>query len=209
MNQTELLAYVFDFTHFLMDNLKQEIKEIILFGSVARGDFTKTSDIDLFINVKNNKDIKKIEKTIQKTANEFEATATNTWHLRQINFPIKPVVGDLNSKQWSALKREIISTGITIYGKYKEIPGKLKHQLLFSFNLKNLKPKDKVRFIRQLYGYKTKKGIKTYIQKGLLQKEKAVKLNPSTILIPVEAHQIFYNFFKKFKIQHQIREVWM
>jgi len=209
MKKTEILAYVFDFTHFLMDNLNQEIKEIILFGSVARNDFHKDSDIDLFVNVKNKKDIKKIEKTVRKSINEFEDAASQTWDLRKIDLPLKPIIGDLDSKQWSALKREIISTGITLYGRYKEIPNKLQHQLLLSFNLKNLKPKDKVRFIRQLYGYQSKKGNKTYQQKGLLQTEKAVKLNPSTILIPVEAHQKFYDFFKEFKIQHQIREVWM
>jgi len=209
MRNKEIIAYVFDFTHFLIDNLNQEIKEIILFGSVARGDFTKDSDIDLFINIKNKKDIKNIEKTVQKAITEFETAASDSWHLRKIDLPFKPIVGDLDSKQWTALKREIISTGLTLYGRYKEIPKKLQHQLLFSFNLKNLKPKHKVKFIRQLYGYQTKKGKKVYNHLGLLEKEKAVKLNPSTILIPVEAHQKFYTFFKEFKIQHQIREVWM
>ena len=209
MKKTELLAYVFDFTHFLMDNLDQEIQEIILFGSIARGDFTKKSDIDLFVNVKNRKDIKKIERTVRKALDEFETASSQTWDLRKIDFPLKPIVGDLDSTQWSALRREIISTGLTLYGRYKEIPKKLQHQLLFSFNLKNLQPKQKVKIIRQLYGYQTKKGEKTYVHKGLLQQEKAVKINPSTILVPVESHQTFYNFFKGFKIQHQIREVWM
>jgi len=209
MRKKELLAYVYDFVHFLIDNLDEEIKEIILYGSVARGDFTKKSDIDLFINVKNKKDIKKIEKTVRQTIREFETAASQSWHLRKIDLPFKPIVGELESKQWAALKREIISTGLNLYGKYKEIPHGLKHYLLLSFNLKNLKPKIKVKFIRQLYGYQTKKEKKIYVHFGLIEKEKAAKINPSTILIPVEAHQKFYALFKKFKIQHQIREVWM
>lgn len=207
MKRNEVLAYIFDFIHFLMEHLKDEIKEIILFGSVARGEFTKESDVDLFINVK--KDRKKIEGIVRQALNDFETAASHSWHLRGIKLVIRPIVGDLDSGQWAALKREIISGGLTLYGKYRELPQQVKHGLLFSFNLKNLKPKTKVKFIRQLYGYQTKKKKKIYKHGGLLQKENALKINPSTILIPIEAQPKFYPLFKKFKIQHQVREVWM
>ncbi len=51
MNQDTLIAYALDFSSFLIDTAKvtDKIKRIMLFGSVARGDFTKESDIDLFI----------------------------------------------------------------------------------------------------------------------------------------------------------------
>lgn len=208
MNQNEILAYVFDFVHYLMDNLdNQKVRGIILFGSVAREDFSSASDIDLFIDAVKNQEV--TESIVQKTRREFELAASRSWHLRKINLPIRPIVGDLNSEQWSALRREIISTGMTLYGKYRELPKNQNHGYLFSVILKDLKPKVKVKVIRQLYGYQTKKEKKIYLHSGLVQKEKAVKLNPSTILVPAEAYKEFYLFLKKFKIKYQVHEVWM
>ena len=209
MKRNEILSYTYDFVHFLTDNLKCEIKEIILFGSVARGDFRKNSDVDLFINIKNKRDTKKIEKIVQKAVNEFETSALHSWRLRKIDLPLKPIVGVLDSKEWSALKREIISTGHTLYGKYKDVPKGLNQQLLFSFSLKSLEPRKKVKFIRQLYGYQTKKEKKTYTHKGILENENAVKINPSTILVPAESCREIYGLFKQFRIKHAVREIWM
>ena len=43
----------------LVNNIKQNCKEIVLFGSAARGEQTANSDIDLFILTHNPEDIKK------------------------------------------------------------------------------------------------------------------------------------------------------
>ncbi len=208
MNKNEVLSYLYDFTRFLTANLKGELPEIILFGSIARGDFHKDSDIDLFINVKNKPKQREIEQTIKKARMEFETAASNTWHLKEVDFPIKVIVGNLNSEQWSALKREIISTGQVIYGKYKELPGKLNQYYLLSFDLKNLLPRNKVKFIRKLYGYESKKEHKVYYHTGILP-ENGVRINQNTLLISKDQHNLFLNLFKQFKIKHQIREVWM
>ena len=51
----KLLGYAMDFASFLIQNLKNtdKINSIIIFGSVARNDEDKESDIDLFINTLN------------------------------------------------------------------------------------------------------------------------------------------------------------
>ena len=208
MNKNEYLSYLYDFNRFLMVHFKKEPPEIILFGSIARGDFHKDSDIDLFINVKNKTEQKEIEQIVKRTKMEFETAASNSWFLKEINLPIKVIVGDLDSPRWSALKREIISTGRIVYGKYKELPKKLNHYYLLSFDLKNLQPKNKVKFIRQLYGYESKKVQKVYHRTGILQ-ERGVRINQNTLLISTEHHNLFLGLFKQFKIKYQIREVWM
>ncbi|MBI4981518.1 nucleotidyltransferase domain-containing protein [Candidatus Woesearchaeota archaeon] len=208
MNKNELFSFLYDFIRFLTAQLKKEPPEIILFGSIARGDFHEESDIDLFINVKNKKEQRDIELIVKKAKIEFDNAAANSWSLKGINLPIKVIVGDLGSPRWSALKREIISTGKTIYGRYRELPAKLSHYYLLSFDLKNLQPKNKVKFIRQLYGYESRKEQKVYRSAGILQ-EKGIRINQNTILISTEHHNLFLGLFKQFKIKYQIRETWM
>ena len=71
MNKNEVLSYLYDFTRFLTANLKGELPEIILFGSIARGDFHKDSDIDLYIETSSKKEVnlaefeKKLSRKIQ------------------------------------------------------------------------------------------------------------------------------------------------
>src|SRR3989344_3457161 len=66
-----LKAYASYFVSFLLDNLKkiETIERIILFGSVARDEARKDSDIDIFIEVK--KKTKKIENDIFEIEKKF------------------------------------------------------------------------------------------------------------------------------------------
>ncbi len=208
MRQNEIFSYLYDFARFLMARLKEEPPEIILFGSTARGDFHKESDIDLFINLQNKKEQKEIERIVKKALMEFETAVSNSWRLKGIDLPLKVLVGDLDAPRWSALKREIISTGRVIYGRYKELPQKLNPYYLLSFKLTNLLPKNKVKFIRQMYGYKSRKEHTVYCHAGAMQ-EGGVRINQNTILTPGPQLNNFLSLFKQFKIKYQIREVWM
>jgi len=51
--KSKLIAYAMDFASFLIQKIKNidNINNIILFGSVAREEADKTSDIDIFIDV--------------------------------------------------------------------------------------------------------------------------------------------------------------
>lgn len=208
MKRNEVLSYVYNFIFLLMDKIENDIDSIILFGSVARGDFDEKSDIDLFINIKK-ANTKKVQKIINSTLNEFEDIVLHRWSLRGINLPIKCIVGNLNSVKWSALKREIISSGITVFGKYKELPGNLKQNIIFSFKISSLEPKDKVKVIRLLYGYKSKKKQKEYKHKGILEEVSGFKLNPSIVVVPIKSYQKIYDFFRKNKVKIKVREIWM
>ena len=48
---SKLIAYALDFSCFLLQKIKDknEIKNIILFGSVSRDESSSSSDIDIFI----------------------------------------------------------------------------------------------------------------------------------------------------------------
>ena len=47
MKMSEIYSYIYDFLSILHENssFNKHVKGLILFGSVARGDFTKKSDI--------------------------------------------------------------------------------------------------------------------------------------------------------------------
>ncbi len=208
MKQNEILSYVYDFTSLLLDKTKNNINTIILFGSVANGSFDKKSDIDLFIDIPPKTDVKKIQTIVDNALNEFEEIASKKWALRGITLPINCIVGELNSAKWANLKREIISNGIKIFGKYDELPKNLKHNIIFSFSISKLKPKNKVKILRNLYGYKERKKKKEYIHKGLLTDVNGIKLNPGTIMVPFNQHKKIYDFFGKNKVEFQIKELW-
>ncbi len=198
----KLMSYVLDFTSFLIQNIndKNKIKNIILFGSVAREEVGKDSDIDIFIDLI--REDKKIENEIQKILNGFENSAKykNYWKLLNIKNEIKLMIGELD--KWTDLKPSIVANGIILYGKYKPEIKDGKHKVFFIWE--NIKPNSKrVLFNKQLFGYKQNE--KFYL--GLIQKYKAEKLGKGCIIIDSEHTNIFHQLFKKYKITVKIKSV--
>ena len=111
MEKTELHSYALDFASYLLSNTGG-IQRIILFGSVARGDFDKESDIDLFIDTND----KKLEKIIPKLTDSFYSTEkAKRWKLKGITHHFSCLVGELDSSEWKDLKRSIINHEIVLY----------------------------------------------------------------------------------------------
>ena len=94
-----MLSYASYFVSFILNKIKhaENIERIIFFGSAARGEADKESDIDIFIEIK--KKNKKIEKEIMKiTENFYESREAALFKTKGIenNFDIK--IGTL--KEW-------------------------------------------------------------------------------------------------------------
>jgi len=197
---TEFIAYAQSFAAFLLSILPSEklgnIKGIILFGSVARGEATKESDIDIFIDVF--RDEKSLEKQIDRVVEDFYKSIffEKYWKLLGIENEIKPIVGKLS--EWKDLKTSIIANGITLYGKHvAEIKGK--NFVLLSW--KKIKPESKrVWLSKVLYGYNYKK--RRY--KGLLEIHDGKKISPNCILIPIENYPEVLKKFKHVKVTIKI-----
>jgi len=191
-------SFAFSFASFLIEKIDlDEINKIILFGSVARGEATKESDIDIFIDTKNIK----IKNNLPKIINSFYESFMykNYWELKNIKNEIKCIVGDL--EKWK-LKRSIISNGITLYGKTMgEIKGKT--FCLFKVNVGG-KINEKLKIWRKLYGYKQKTRKKDYYIKGLI--EESEKIAPGIFIIPISKSQKIMDFLKKEKLKYQLIE---
>ena len=206
MKKTEIYSYVYDFLSRLIERLEEDsIRSIIVFGSVARGDFDKESDVDIFIDTAK----EDVSSMVKKALNEFYSHSRGTWVLRGIENQIVPIVGDLNSEKWSNLKKEIISNGIVIYGRYQELPNNIKSYVLITYSISKFKPKEKSKFIRNLLGYKLIQNKKEYKIEGLLQQLEGIKVSKSVILVPKENQQKVYEFFSKSKASFEIREAWI
>ncbi len=64
-----------------------------------------------------------------------------------------------------------------------------------------------MRFVRELYGYKSKKG--KYTRDGILDRYGGIKISSNSIFVPIEKIKEFRKLFVKFKITPQIREIWV
>lgn len=201
MKRESLIAYASSFVSFLLDReLAKDIEKIVLFGSVARGDFDSESDIDLFIDTK-----KDLQKPVNQVFSLFLKSDTQKkWSLKGLKHELSLKVG--NIEEWR-LKRSVLSDGILLYGKFQEMPNDLKYYGLFALSLKNFRKSTKVSIWRKLYGYKQKTKSKTYIFSGIVEKLGGKRMDNS-LVIPINKREELVNFLKKEKIDYKIKEVW-
>ena len=176
----------------------EDVKAIILYGSLARGEFTSRSDVDLFILTTDYNTQKEIyDKVI-----ELES---------EIGRKIQPTIRTLAELQKTdtGLLQNIFQEGKILYLREPfDIPSAIllqqKPYLIYSFQISHLLQKDKARFNRQFYEQKRK----GYKYKGLLQEIGGQKLSAGCIIIPYAQKQKIEKFFKKFKVEFEQLKVW-
>lgn len=200
LNRIELISYTQNFLSFLFrdEQIKESlIKNVILFGSVARGDFDEKSDIDLFVNLYK----KEREETIKKIVNRrlekfYKSEEFRKWALRGIKNEINIKVGVL--EEWD-LKKSIISEGISLYDEYKEPPEGRRYFLFTFLPIKPVEKRNKV--IRKLFGRKD------YNKKGLVERKNGRKLTPRSFIIPFESIESVKSILDKENVDYQFFEI--
>lgn len=176
----------------------EDVKTVILYGSLARGEFTSRSDIDLFILTTDDKTQKEVQDKVIKLESEIG---------RNIQPTIRTIV-ELQ-KTDTGLLQNIFQEGKILYLKEpSDIPSAILLQqkpfLIYSFQISSLPQKDKAKFNRQLYE-QTRKGYK---YKGVLQEIGGQKLSSGCIMIPYMQKETIEKFFKKFKVKFEQLKVW-
>ncbi len=201
MKRNEIIALAMEYASYLVHNMAH-IENIILFGSVARGDFDKKSDIDIFINIINPG--KKDEDKARKITNNFYNTKCfEKWKLLGVQKDFSAIVGNINSASWSDLRRSIMTDGIVLYGKYLSSPEKMSHYVLVSYNaVKN--DKKRVTLHRKLFGYKLKD--KKY--RGIIENENGIRVSVNSFLIKIESYRKIKLIFDELKVTPNVIEVW-
>jgi len=199
MKNSDVQAYASAFASFLMRKLGDNIKDIdriILYGSVAKGNAMKNSDVDIFIDTK--KDLKKeVSDIIDEFYKSREALLFKT---KRIENEINVKTGEL--KNWRELHRSITSTGVTLWGRYEalEKPIGSQHKIIFYWNKIE---RNRGAFLNKLYGFKS--GEKRYT--GLLEKSNGEKIGKSSIMLPIEHKEEIIGLLKKYGVHAKTIEI--
>jgi predicted nucleotidyltransferase len=200
MNKKLLLPYAEDFVSFLLEKIDYSlIKDIVLFGSVAREEANEDSDVDIFIDLA--KEDNRVKEKIMQAVQKFYASARckEYWNLRGVKNEFALKVGKID--EWKELKNSIISNGKTLYGKYVSVP-QGKHITYYIWE--NIHPETKrILCSKRLFGYMQNE--KRYI--GLLEKYSGTKVGKGIIAVPTEYSTTFTAFFRENKITVKIRKV--
>jgi len=202
MNREILISYAESFSSFILESeISKRITRIILFGSVARGDFDKESDIDIFIDTPND-----IEKEVGKQLDLFNGSEINRrWLLKGVKNEISVKTGRL--EKWS-LRRDVISNGIILYGKMNDVPKEADYYLMVSMNFNKLNRTRKVSVWRKLYGYNQKVGDKVYTSKGLIKELDGKRLEKSIVVVPMGKRKGLIDFLKGNRVEYTLHEIW-
>ena len=198
---TQLISYAEDFTSYFIENTKnlEKINSIILFGSAARQESEKSSDVDIFMDVVSNGE--KISKETKKIKDKFfnSVKYKKYWKLLNVNNEINIIVGKID--KWK-LKDSMSGEAIVLYGKYFSTIKDGKNMVLFLWE--NVKPNSKrVLLNKKIFGYKHKG--KFY--PGILNIYKGEKLSKGTIMFDAKYSQEVLKVFRKFKIKVKINKV--
>ncbi len=198
-----LKSYASYFSAYLVNNLvnEKEIKKIILFGSVSRGNAEKDSDVDIFIEL--NKKTKKIEDEIKQILEKFyKSREVLLFKARGIDNKINLKIGKI--KEWKDLERSIASDGIVLYGKYesKNLPSDVKHCIIIFWDKIG---KNRGAFLNKLYGFNVKD--KNY--EGLISKFSGRKLGKSCIMIPIQHKEDVFRLVKEYQVSAKSIEVFV
>ena len=201
----KLVAYSSDFVSFLIQELGSDlpfVKQIILFGSAARGEAGKDSDVDLFVDVTK----ERLEKKIQKARDDFYGSVKmkGYWSFLGVKNEINCSIGKLDT--WHDLERSIIANGIVLYGKYMGVP---KTERFYLFIVTPGKERNKNLSVwRSLYGYRQTVGRKIYSKKGLVAELSGKKLARAVFMLPAGNTDRIGHFLRQNKFEFRIIPFW-
>ncbi|MBI5002838.1 nucleotidyltransferase domain-containing protein [Candidatus Woesearchaeota archaeon] len=198
MSRQDLIALCYVYVSYLFrEKIEDKISAIYLFGSVARGDFDKDSDIDIFIDIKK-MDEAAIKRVSESALKKLYAIEGKKWELKGITNPLRVKVGSLD--EWD-LKESIEREGLIIFGQ--STGSGMKKYLLFSF-VPSKEPKKRARVLRKLFG----RIEKEYIDQGVVQKQNGKILSPRVFIVPALALKEITQFLANERVEYKFEEIW-
>ncbi len=193
-------AYASYFVSYLLMNIKDAsiMDKAILFGSAAKEEASKDSDIDIFIDLK--KDNKKLHISIEKILEDFyKSREALLFKAKGIDNKINLIIGKLD--EWKNIKKSIESEGILLYGKYISTENNGKKYVVIFWNKIE---KNRGAFLNKIYGFR----VRDKIYKGLIENFKGMRLGKSSIMVPIEHRQEILGLIKKYKVNAKIIDIY-
>ncbi len=203
---SELIGYAYDFVSYLTSKSfwdKANIRQIILYGSVARGDAEKSSDIDMFVDTSEPKEA--LEKQIHNAEDLFyKSDRIKKWKLKGISNELSIIIGDLSGKAWDDLRDTISIYGITMWARFQAAPsGERQRSIIFSWSGEGATKQSQVNLCRRLYGYTV---VGKHYQ-GALDKLGGKKLANGAVLVSAEYSNKIRKILRDLKMKYKAKEV--
>jgi len=197
-------------TNELIEDIKKssknysEIETAIIFGSVARDQAGKESDLDICIILKN----ENLKSNISNKILDLEEKYDKNINLVFTN----PSFKNLDRQFIETILRE----GIVVYGKKPDASIQqleLEPYEIIKFDLSNLDHSKKMKIKRLLYGIKTKKKYKGKIytnkQKGLVEKLDGLRIGIASIMIPEKKSWEIENILRENGVSLRKITIWL
>lgn len=174
---------------------------VVLYGSYARGEAGRKSDIDLLIAVRD----KKIEKKI-----------TGIILSDKTSKVVPSIVSEKELAESPYYFYEILKDGIVLYKNPKlhlKIPLALPQKafILYQLDVSKLIQREKVRLNRAIYGSMFRKKIKgkevEYKYKGELEKIKGEMIGKGAIMVPSSAEKIIDSLLDSYKVKYSKKHI--
>jgi len=182
---------------FLDATLIKKCNAIYLFGSAARGEMEKESDIDLFFDFGSEEEKK--EAALHAALKRFyQSQDFQKWKLLGFTYPFSIKVGKL--EEWE-LRTSVQADGILLYSK-EPLISETKRHILITYTL----PRKKTRYlslVRTLFG----RNEKGYKDTGIMGASHAKKIASTVILVPKEHVKPVFDLLQKEKIEYSFIEV--
>ena len=186
------------------------VQSVILFGSVARGEADKRSDVDVLVVFGSVRASNKI-----KEKSEVSKIALDVG--KEFDRGLQLV---LTNKNFEKLDRSfvegVLKEGVTIYGRIPRVDSnklKLEPYSLIYFSLGKLARTDKMKLRRILYGHETEKKYKGKVYKsrlvGLVEQVEGRRTGIASVLIPVKKAKTVTDALKRFGAEYSRIDVWI
>lgn len=207
MNPAWPLAYAADFVSYLLQHLPPRdvatLELIAIFGSAARGEATRDSDVDLFIQ---SSKPDTLERKVTTVIADFETSARvlDYWRPLGVRLPLSVKVGRSPSA-FSAIPDALVEHGKVLYAPYRAVaprPHARQRGVIFAWeNISN--PTSRNNIYRNLFGYVSHG--KRY--PGLVATTGGRRLTKGAIWVPLEHLVAVERLFRKNRVTCQLMRV--
>jgi len=186
------------------------IRSVVLFGSVARGEADKRSDIDVLIVFDAQGDLNKLEekRQVSEIALDIEKEYDRSLQLVFSNRDLQGL-----DRQFI---QEVLKEGITLFGRAPAIEAeglRLQPYSLIHYRLSSLSRPDKMRVKRALYGHETKRSYKGKVYtskvKGLVEKLEGKRTGLASVLLPLTKAKVLTHTLETFGANYEKIDVWL
>ncbi|MFH0956247.1 MAG: nucleotidyltransferase domain-containing protein [Candidatus Aenigmatarchaeota archaeon] len=200
MDRETLLSYAMSFLSFSFRRPEfkaGDIRMAVVFGSIARGDFGKDSDVDIFIDTEKKKEEDMRKKFLYFAGKFRDSEDCAKWRMLGIENEISVNVG--NIEEWE-LRDNVMREGVMLYGRPSF---QKKRQYLVTFEpVKDVTARN--RLIRALFG----RMEKHYQDEGLVRSFGGEVLSPRSFFIPEAGLKKIAEILSREKVNYRIKEIW-